>query len=289
MLEAELRGKAPSGLQDREDLLTSAVLGLLQYVPVRPFWVEVFERTRTVDDRSLLAVHPSIQHATQIAFKFWPIHSVYGEPDALAYVTLPSGSFFVLGVEVKLHSEKHGHGADDQLVRYLSALADREWLAHQHPAVRRNDIIADGLIYLTVRPNAEGLEDSVQQAVREGVPSIHERLFGLHFQDIQRVASETCFSLDPPFRTMVLNVNRFLRRRRIVFFEGFTPPQLRNTNNLEDLGSFLNTSKTRLFSQPGLRGAPRGRFLFGRRRRLFTPTALPSIPSGRFLLGDSAK
>ena len=38
MIEAELRGKVSSELQDDEDLLTSAVFRLLQYVPPNLFW-----------------------------------------------------------------------------------------------------------------------------------------------------------------------------------------------------------------------------------------------------------
>jgi hypothetical protein len=58
MIEAELQGKVSSGLQGVEDLLTSAVFGLLQYVSPSIFWSAVLTRAKSCKGKLFNSLMP---------------------------------------------------------------------------------------------------------------------------------------------------------------------------------------------------------------------------------------
>lgn len=87
MIEAELHSKVPSGLSDIEDILTSTVFGLLQYIPPTTFWPLVLKRAESCKGMSfaerckvLAAYIPKYQ---KVDLYFWPVHQEFGEPDLL--------------------------------------------------------------------------------------------------------------------------------------------------------------------------------------------------------------
>lgn len=251
MIEAELHGKTPDGYRDVEDLLTSAVLGLLQYVPVHPFWEMLFRRARNLAGRSFVDVYPDFSSADQLDFVFWPNHEDYGEPDLLAYARVGEKRALAFIIEVKLWSGKSSTGPDDQLARYLKTLDDRTWLEEKRPSfLSDHEVKVAGLIYLTVSPGEQDLRDSIKVAA-SSCPDAEDRLFALQWHDVHKTAMG-CLE-DYPFKYMLARAAEVLARRGLVFFDGFdnvSPPILEENSGLGGFYSQAQTGRFDGFADP---------------------------------------
>ena len=134
MIEAELRGKVSSDLQYVEDLLTSAVFGLLQYVPPSIFWPVVLTRAESCKGKPFverckeLGAH--IPNYEKVDVNFWPVHQGFGQPDLLLVFSGGNQLSLCFIIEAKLWASKSGREQQDQLNRYLAALKDSEWLGN---------------------------------------------------------------------------------------------------------------------------------------------------------------
>lgn len=243
MIEAELRGKVSSGLQDVEDLLTSAVFGLLQYVPPSIFWPEVLMRAESCKGRPFVErckeLGAYIPNYQKVNVHFWPVHQEFGEPDLLLVFSgggqLPL--FFI--IEAKLWANKSGREEQDQLNRYLSAMKDSEWLGKVTGF--RVPVALPGLIYLT--PKAAWLElyDSIEHA--PDYLAAQSRLFLLQWQDILEVARQVLPHADEPQRSMLSHIADFLEHRGLAYFRGFSHLPLEDVTAME--AYFYSPAKAR--------------------------------------------
>jgi hypothetical protein len=222
MIEAELRGKVPSELQDVEDLLTSAVFGLLQYVPPSIFWPTVLTRAESckgklfVERCKELGAH--IPNYEKVDVHFWPVHQRFGEPDLLLVFSGGNQLPLCFIIEAKLWANKSGREQQDQLNRYLAALKDSRWLVRIigfHGPVE-----LPGLIYLTPRAAWLELYDSVRNAPDS--LATESSLFLLQWQDILEVARQVFPQADEPQRTMLSRIADFLEHRGLAYFRGFS-------------------------------------------------------------------
>lgn len=236
MIEAELHGKGVSVLRQQEDLLTSAVLGLLQYVPVDPFWTNLLERAKSLSGESFLArcaergAHLSACERLEVLF--WPSHQEYGEPDVLVIARAAGGPSVAFAIEAKLWAQKSGSGQHDQLNRYLRALDDVSWLAavgHIH-----GQCVRPALVYLTPRTAASEVEESVEKAEPQLLAA--RRLFMLQWQDLYEAAREVRNELDAPWRQMLDRTAAFLERWGLRYFDGFS--FLKDLPDLHKCGRF---------------------------------------------------
>lgn len=87
MIQAELRGKVPSRLEDAEDLLTSNVFSFFKYADRKLYF-----------KRFLIEIDvPASDHSLKDAeFRFWPRYDDWTEPDLVLLV----GDFYIL-IEAK--------------------------------------------------------------------------------------------------------------------------------------------------------------------------------------------
>lgn len=222
MIEAELRGKVPSKLQDVEDLLTSAVFGLLQYVPPCTFWSALLTRAESrraklfVERCRELGAH--ISDYENVKVHFWPVHQEFGEPDLLLVFSGAEQLPLCFIIEAKLWANKSGIEQQDQLNRYLAALKDPEWLGKITGF--RGPMALPGLIYLTPRAAWLELSDSIEHAPNYLVAEAS--LFLLQWQDILEVAHQVFPQADQPQRTMLSRVADFLEHRGLDYFRGFS-------------------------------------------------------------------
>lgn len=222
MLEAELRGKMPEEVADNEDLLTSAAFGLLKYVPPSVFWPAMLNRAKSRSGMSfttkLKLSGVQINSYDKITLHFWPGHARHGQPDIL--IVLQGGGqlplFFI--IEVKLWSQKSGHGLKDQLSQYLQALDDFQWLRDKSQL--GEPFLTSGVIYLTPRVAWDEIDESIECA---GNPQRAKNdLFNLQWQDVSETARSLSSSVREPYDGMLMDVARLLEYKGLQHFYGFT-------------------------------------------------------------------
>ena len=132
MLEAELRGKTQGEFWKSEDLLTSSVFGLLQYVPPNIFWRDLLRKAILCNSISFIDkcnnFEININRYEKLEIHFWPVHSIFGEPDLILVFSGNNQLPLCFIIEAKIGANKSGEGEYDQLNRYLNALMDVTWL-----------------------------------------------------------------------------------------------------------------------------------------------------------------
>lgn len=90
MIVAELKGKIPSRLESKEDILTSNIFSFFKYTNRRLLQLYLHR----------LAIDVSLRDATQASFEFWPIYEDGTEPD----LVIKCGKYYIL-FEAKLYSD----------------------------------------------------------------------------------------------------------------------------------------------------------------------------------------
>jgi len=107
MLQALLYGKLSQEQENLEDLLTSSVFGILEYLPPATGLIPILQLAR-FSDGSVDSVFFTM--GLQILkIEFWPTYSVEAgstEPDVVIWAQEPSGQRHIVLVEVKLWSSK---------------------------------------------------------------------------------------------------------------------------------------------------------------------------------------
>jgi len=201
MIQAELRGKLGhdgTRAHDRaEDLLTSAVFGLLRYLPLKEGLLSLLARARPVrqgNDGLAVRAEPrwiELDGVTHAELIFWPDFGNFGEPDLLIQLRNADRLVHLVLIEAKLFSPKSGTAeaeeaerdqsldtpSPDQLVKYWQGLRQRALAANQPEC---------SLIYLTARsmPPLKELRESLANGP-EGM-----RLSWLSWRDAWNVANQ---------------------------------------------------------------------------------------------------
>lgn len=239
MIEAELHGKVPSEVEDVEDVLTSTVFEVLQYVPPQIFWKELLRRAVSLGGKSFdekcEEQGADVTKYDRLRICFWAFHEKYGEPDLLLVFSGGEQEALCFVIEAKLWAAKSGTGEQDQLVRYLLALRDSAWLT---PVTGFRHLILPGLIYLTPQTSMLELSDSVQHASPD--LDAENNLFSLQWQDILEVAQEVSRIPGELPYTMLARIAKFLAHRGLAYFRGFIPLPIQDFSSLE-LGFYQPT------------------------------------------------
>ena len=145
MLRAMLKGKVSSEIEGMEDVLTSNVFGVFQYLRAQDGLVPFLRRAVSPDGSGIPI--GDITSGSAVSYEFWPVFEESGgrktEPDVLLEVDCQDGKKLVL-IEVKYRYGKssppdESGGTRDQLAR--------EWI---HLKREANDRRAQPyLVYLT--------------------------------------------------------------------------------------------------------------------------------------------
>lgn len=106
MLAAELHGKIPSKLDDKEDILTSNVFSFFKYS----------DRQLLKDYLFHIGINVSLNEAKSALFEFWPVYQDGTEPDLIVHC----GKYYIL-FEAKLYSDfsRKTSKVDSQIVREI--------------------------------------------------------------------------------------------------------------------------------------------------------------------------
>jgi hypothetical protein len=118
-------------------------------------------------------------------------------------------------MEVKLDSPKSGCGANDQLSRYLNIASD---LGNLTPSVSQGG--ASFVIYLTPRDSTSEVEESLR--VCGDSTTNRKRLLRLQWQDMIRAIDLKGSEADSIASNILSDVQRFLKRRGLDYFNGVT-------------------------------------------------------------------
>jgi hypothetical protein len=218
VLPALLRGKLSEQQENLEDILTSTVFGLLQYIPIQIGLLKFI--SCAVPFRTLIT-KPLPQFASKVKYEFWPWlqnDDCYGaEPDVLIRVTDNVGIEHLILVEAKFHSgksstaESTNHIPTDQLAK--------EWdnLVRQSES---EDAIPH-LIYLTADYGVpvDALEDSAKEFQSKRPEKNSQYPFECYWLSWRHLAVAFKGASDPMLRDLI----DLTRRYGFAFFDGITP------------------------------------------------------------------
>lgn len=212
MLLAEIHGKRVEEAQNSEDYLTSTVFGHLRYLPPEIFWESLlrYARDTTAQETALTEVVCSggltISSYTELSIRFWPHFPGIGEPDLVLDFSAPDTPGLTIVVEAKLFAGKSGTGEDDQLARYLT----------MRPRAPNGVAL---LVYLTPRDSLAEINESL--ASRPDLEQHRWRMFRLQWQHILLAADQGARGEHGLHAVILSDVAAFLRRRGLMFFDGF--------------------------------------------------------------------
>lgn len=191
MFEVELVGKLPE-LRTHEDYLTSCIFGALKYLPPNhglfPFLNSSFNYRLNTSLESYLKLQDiELTHFDKAQFHFWPRSWTYGEPDLVISLEGKLGSFLI-PIEVKYFSRKHGEEEKDQLVRYYIALGTVEGRkTFNNEAIRQFSGGLLAFIYLTQFEAELELEQTLDVLESKGIGDAKNKFFHLRWQQISNI------------------------------------------------------------------------------------------------------
>jgi hypothetical protein len=221
MLLAEINGHVLEAASGDEDYLTSAVFGHLRYIPPTVFWEDFLAETKGFPAEASLCQELAnqglkISEYCCLKIHFWPRHAEFGQPDLVLCFSGNGLRPLVLLTEVKLWSGKSGIGDDDQLVKYSKILNDLRRL-------NTNETLPDrpltALLYLTPRESIEEIRDTLALLGTKCADFLG--VFRAQWQDLLAVVTRATPMADGMSRTILQDVQRFLRRRGLEYFQGF--------------------------------------------------------------------
>lgn len=218
MLPALLGGKLSAQQENLEDLLTSTVFGLLQYVSPQFGLLKFISCAvpfRTGSTKRLP------QFASEVKYDFWPWlqnDDCYGaEPDVLIRVDDNDGMKHIILVEAKFHSNKSSI-ADSAICVPTDQLA-KEWDNLVRQCESEGSI--PHLIYLTADYGipVDDLEDSAKEFQSKRPDKISQYPFECYWLSWRHLAVAFKGASDPMLRDLI----DLTRRYGFAFYDGITP------------------------------------------------------------------
>jgi hypothetical protein len=232
LFEAELGNKLPE-LREREDYLTSCIFGSLKYLPPDGGLFPILNASFNYQLGTSLSAyleHRNMQLSNfdKVRFHFWPRSRAFGEPDLVITLEGNLGSFLI-PIEVKYFSGKHGEKDEDQLVRYYLALETKEGREtfSQHEIVNfSGNLLA--FIYLTQFEAENEIEESVNILKSKGKIRAPEQFFHLRWQDVSKVIEKLMLKEKDTYRKAIYgDLRRLMEFKSLLPFRGFSEPHLK--------------------------------------------------------------
>ena len=230
MFEADLRGELPE-LTRYEDYLTSCVFGALKYLPPQSGLLPLLRASTNQRLGISLADYLEredidLTDCRGAQYLFWPRSAEYGEPDLVVILGTQAGCF-LLPIEVKFFSGKHGVQEDDQLARYYLGLSTPDGRhTFGDEAIRRFSGEFLALIYLTQLAAGQEIEATLDQLASRGVREAEERIFHLRWQRVHKVVRGLWRSERDRFtRKVLLDIRKLLEHKGLAPFRGFSRPR----------------------------------------------------------------
>jgi hypothetical protein len=215
MIEALLRGKLSREQENMEDILTSNVFGLLQYVPPEMGLFKFLAKAETIEGERPLAVFSGarVGEFRVISFSLWPKWRGC-EPDVVLHVGSDDRSSYLVCIEAKYLSGKSSEAdgfeqrMNDQLAREWVHLVDKAEAFHAQPV----------LVYLTADagcPKSQ-IQDSLDEYRKKCPTNSHVPLIcWLTWRELPGLFGD--HSERP-----LADIARMADRMGLIFFQGIT-------------------------------------------------------------------
>ncbi len=155
---------------------------------------------------------------------FWPRSSIYGEPDLV--ITLEGGSSsFLIPIEIKYFSVKHGEEEQDQLVRYYVALGTaegRNTFSQSGIKSFSGELLA--LIYLTQFEAELEIEESLKALELKGIRDAQDKFFHLKWQELPKIIELLLSKEHDPYKKIIYtDIKKLMELKALLPFTRFSP------------------------------------------------------------------
>jgi hypothetical protein len=239
-------------LKFREDYLSSCIFGTIKYLnPEKALFPLLSHSYNYILKKTLgdylkdTGIH--FKDFAEAQLHFWPKSSAYGEPDIVLILEGKAGSF-LLPIEVKYFSEKHGEGEEDQLMRYYLALATREGReTFDNEDLRNFSGKFMAFLYLTQFEGEAEIDSTLSILRKKGFDGTENVFFHLRWVDVTKIikALESNES-DLYAKRIFEDILKLLNYRNLAPFDGFSelPPKLRRRGLLSSPVFFARTVKS---------------------------------------------
>lgn len=229
MIQSELKGKLPE-IENREDVLTSCVFGLLRYLPLKRGLFRVLEKARDYSpiNNNIFKNNPRLGKYDKVNYYFWERSERYGEPDLILIFESSNNKLppLMLLIEVKYLSGKSRSGSEDQLKDYFLAVSHekgRETFSNEDISKFKGEFI--GLIYLTYFTQKEEVEKSVKELSKEWIGDCRKYIYGLRWNDITKSFKDVSKSEMSDCELKICeDIFLLLKRKNFIDFEGWLSP-----------------------------------------------------------------
>jgi len=230
MFEAELANKIPE-IKAHEDYLTSCIFGALKYLPPKdgifPILGEALNYKLNKKLKDYLASKGlPLENFEKAELYFWPRSPKYGEPDIVMLIK-DKNSSYIMAIEVKYFSYKHGEGEYDQLKRYFAGLStnkNRTTFACDAIKEFSGDLLA--IIYLTQFEAREEIADTLSALAKEDKKDVSNRFFHLKWQNVAGVIENLCLGEKDLYRKKIYDdIYKLLDFKNLMPFKGFSSLQ----------------------------------------------------------------
>jgi hypothetical protein len=231
MFAAQLNNKFKRSEEDMEDLLTSNVFGVWQYLPPSLGLKQFLATAQDVNGYPI----PEIGEIFEASLTFWPWYKhtdmmLGGEPDLLITLTTSLFSRCLVLIESKYLSGKSSFAdlssttalPNDQLAREMQILKNEaEKLNAEYYA----------LIYVTADlclPSQDIL-DAINELCEKTQEGCNNRFFWTTWRKLPAILSNNQLLSDaqvvsPGYRNILNDLNLILHRMGLTYFEGFDSP-----------------------------------------------------------------
>lgn len=223
---AELKGKIPSALQNYEDILTSSVIGVFQYLSTPLYIQSLLESCVNVIGTPLTFTSP----IKECEYFFWP-KLENSEPDVLLLARDEIAQEYLICIEAKYWSDKSSsedqsvdiqqrtNGQRDQLAREIEDIHKDRCLRLLN--MNNKNLDKTILIYLTNHtylPSQE-ITESIQHI--QGIHFPKEQFYWLSWREIHNTISKIKGYCTTQDSKLLYDLKKLLEKKGLQSFSGF--------------------------------------------------------------------
>jgi hypothetical protein len=230
MIEAFIHKKLTSRQENMEDILTSNVFGMLQYVPPEIGLFRFLAKAIAIgkEDNREFPLKFLSDDQYSVSYQFWPrwqnpeTDGSWLEPDVELHIQGGSGVSYLVCIEAKYHSGKSSvveeieEQAEEEATKKCSDQLAREWIALVDEARKQNS--KPLLIYLTADfgcPN-ELINDSLLEHRSKHPDLLEPQINWLSWRELADLFD------DAPDRSILQAIANLVKEMGLTFFRGIS-------------------------------------------------------------------
>ena len=206
MIEAEMKHKVPK-LENLEDILTSNVFGLLEFIDYN-YLIDIVSKAKNHQGDSIGNI---LRDKKIVDVELWKSFGNNGEPDIL--VTLDDDTFFIIEVKYFSHEHNKKEQVEDETdsEKYQEKGQLAKYLNIEIPNKKKSDFI----IYLTANYQSLKIIENSESTSKErlnGIYHIHWDDFNEHLIGLQSEGIE---------QKIINKITEYLDHKGFTYWQGF--------------------------------------------------------------------